>query len=170
VGRGGSVINIKRRFKMNLILWRPDSEVRSLSRTMDRLMEEALTWPVYRPFSFFEDGGYEWLPLDIQKTDDHVVVKASMPGVKLEDVDISISGDVLTIKGEIKSEEETKKAEYVCHERFSGEFSRSVMLPEGLDTEKAEALMENGILTLTIPKSEEAKPKSIKVKATSSKK
>ena len=151
---------------MNLILWRPDSEVTSLSRSMDRLLEESLTWPLYRPSSFFEDGGYQWIPLDIQQTGDHVVVKASLPGVKLEDVDISITGDVLTIKGELKAEEETKKAEYVYQERFSGEFSRSVVLPpEGLDTEKAKAVMENGILTLTIPRSEEAKPKSIKVKA-----
>ena len=59
------------------------------------------------------------MPLDIEQTKDHLVVKASLPGVKLEDVDISISGGVLTIKGEIKEEEETKEAEYVCRERFS---------------------------------------------------
>jgi HSP20 family protein len=132
-------------------------------------MEDVLTWPDYRPFTFFGNGLYEHMPLDIEQTKDQLVIKVSLPGVKLEDVDISISGNVLTIKGETKEEEKTKEAEYVCRERFIGEFSRSLSLPEGLDTEKAEAVMANGILTLTIPKSEEAKPKSIKVKALASK-
>jgi HSP20 family protein len=155
---------------MNLILWKPESEVTSLGRSMNRLLSESLAWPLYRPFSFFEDGGYQWMPVDIQQTEKNVVVKASIPGVKLEDVDISFTDRVLTIKGETKEEEETKEGEYVYKESYSGEFSRSVELPEGLNVEKAEAVMENGVLTLTVPRLEEAKPKSIKVKATSPKK
>jgi HSP20 family protein len=142
---------------MSLILWEP-TEVRSLSRNMDSLMRESMAWPLYGPFSlFFEDGRDQWMPIDIQHTEDDVVVKASLPGVKLDDVDISISGDTLTIKGEIQADEETKQGEYVCRERFIGQFCRSVDLPEGLDADKTEAVMDDGILTLTIPRSEAAK-------------
>jgi HSP20 family protein len=93
-----------------------------------------------------------------------VVVKASLPGVKPEDVDITISGDTLTIKGETKTEEEVKREDYLYQERRYGSFSRTIALPSSLQTDKAEATFENGVLTLTIPKIEEVKPKTIKVK------
>ena len=153
----------------NIVLYRP-SELTGWGRAIDRMLSDSLTWPLYEPFSFFGDDRHLFMPVDVQQTKDSVVVKASLPGIKLEDLDISICDGVLTIKGETKGEEETKEAEYVYKESFNGEFCRSVGLPEGLDTEKAEGFMENGILTLTIPRLEEAKPKSIKVKATSSKK
>ena len=155
---------------MSLILWRPEGVVTSLGRTMGCMLRESMTWPLYEPFSFFGDDEHFFMPIDIEQTKDSVVVKASLPGVKLEEIDISVTDNVLTLKGETKAEEETKEAEYVYKESFSGEFSRSMKLPQGLDTEKAEGTMEDGILTLTIPRLEEAKPKSIKVKATSSKK
>ena len=155
---------------MSLILWRPEGEVTSLGRSVESMLRESMTWPLYEPFSFFGDDEHFFMPIDIEQTKDSVVVKASLPGVKLEEVDISVTDNVLTLKGETKAEEETKEAEYIYKESFSGEFCRSVKLPEGLDTEKAEGTMENGILTVTIPRLEEAKPKSIKVKATSSKK
>jgi HSP20 family protein len=97
------------------------------------------------------------------QTADEVVIKASLPGVKPEDVDITVSGDTVTIKGETKTEEEIKREDYLYQERRYGVFSRSVRLPGSMQMDKAEAVFENGVLKLTIPKAEEAKPKSIKV-------
>ena len=88
-----------------------------------------------------------------------------MPGIKPEEVNIDITGDTLTIKGETKAKQEIKKENYLYQERRYGTFSRSVALPGGLKPDRAEATMEDGVLTLTIPKAEELKPKSIKVKA-----
>ena len=136
-----------------LVLYRP-SELTGLRR----MLRESLSWPLYEPFTFFGDDGRMFMPVDIQQTKDNVIVKSVLPGVKLEDVDISIEDCVLTIKGEIK------EAEYIHRESFTGDFCRSVTLPDGLDADKAEATMENGVLTVTIPRLEEAKPKSIKVK------
>lgn len=156
----------KEEIKMtSVVLWEPISETRTLS-AMNRMLEETLSWPLYhyhRPHSFFADGA-RLMPIDIYDSGDNVIVKASLPGVKLEDVDITIRDNFLTIKGEFKTEKELEKAESVCQERFSGEFTRSVTLPEGLNTDKAEAVMDQGVLTLTIPKSEEVRPKSIRVK------
>ena len=84
--------------------------------------------------------------------------------MKPEDIDITISGNTLTISGETKEEEEVKEENYIRRERRNGSFSRSVMLPEGLESDKAEATFEDGVLTLTIPKAPEAKPKVIKIK------
>jgi len=145
----------------SLIKWEPFSDLVSLRDAMDRLFEESFVrmrgWP-----SLF---GAETLAIDMYETPDSVVIKTAVPGVKPEDIDISITGDVLTIKGETKVEEKVEKENYICQERRYGAFQRSVPLPGSLLTDKAEATFENGILTLTIPKSEEAKPKAIKVRA-----
>jgi HSP20 family protein len=98
------------------------------------------------------------------QTDKDVVVKATLPGVNAEDVDISISGDLLTIKGEHSEEEEVDEGDYIHRERRIGTFSRSVSLPVSVDSNKADAVFDNGILTLTLPKKEAAKPKKIKAK------
>ena len=147
----------------SLIKWEPFSDLVSLRDAMDRLFEESFVrmrgWP-----SLF---GAETLAIDMYETPDSVVIKTAVPGVKPEDIDISITGDVLTIKGETKVEEKVEKENYICQERRYGAFQRSVPLPGSLLTDKAEATFENGILTLTIPKSEEAKPKAIKVRAKS---
>lgn len=92
-------------------------------------------------------------------------MKAALPGLKPEDVSIDITGETLTIKGESKAEQEVKEKDYLYQERRYGAFSRSVVLPSGLKSDKAEATMEDGVLTLTMPKAEEVKPKAIKVKA-----
>ncbi len=93
------------------------------------------------------------------------MVKATLPGLKPEDVTIDITGEMLTIKGETKAEQEIKREDYLYQERRYGAFSRSVILPSGLKTDKSQATMEDGVLTLTIPKAEQVKPKAIKVKA-----
>ena len=146
---------------VRLIRYNPFTRMASLERAMDRLFDERFFIP-YRLFSFGTD---ENTPIDMYNTDKEVVVKAALPGVKPEKVDVSITDDTLTIKGETKAEEKIEREDYLYREHRYGAFCRSVALPSRLKTEKAEASFENGILTLTIPKSAEAKPKQLKVKA-----
>ncbi len=145
----------------SLIHWDPFGELMSLRQAMDRLFEESFVHPTGILASLREGP----VPaLDIYETDGAVVVKASVPGMKPEDIDITITGDVLTIKGEAKTEEEIKKENYHRQERRYGAFTRTVELPPQLQTDRAEATFEQGVLTLTIPKAEEIKPKAIKIK------
>ena len=146
---------------MNLIRWQPFSDMVTLRQAMDRLFEDSFVRPT-RFTSLFGEGAE--MPIDIYQTDEDVVVKASVPGIKPEEVEITITSDTLTIKGETKTEEEVKKENYFRKERSYGAFSRSILLPSSLQTDKAEATFENGVLTLTIPKAEESKPKQIKIK------
>nr|MBC7245595.1 Hsp20/alpha crystallin family protein [Chloroflexota bacterium] len=143
----------------SLIKWEPFSDLISLRDAMDRLFEESFVRMRGLPTLW----GAETLALDMYETPDSVVVKTAVPGVKPEDIEITITGDILTIKGETKAEEKVEKANYIRQERRYGAFQRSVQLPGALVSDKAEATFENGVLTLTIPKSEEAKPKTIKV-------
>ena len=142
--------------------WHPFTDLMSLRQAMDRLFEDSFV----RPSRTLEALSEVAAPaLDIYQTPSEVVVKAALPGVKPEDVNIDITGETLTVKGERKAEQEIKKEDYLYQERRYGTFSRSVVLPSGLKTDKAEATMEDGVLTLNIPKAEEVKPKAIKVKA-----
>lgn len=143
---------------MAITRWEPFRELVSLRQAMDRLFDESFVRP-FRP-----GAGAEEPALDMYQTADDVVIKASLPGVKPEDVDVTITGDTVTIKGETKTEEEIKREDYLYQERRYGAFSRSVRLPGSLQTDKAEAVFENGVLKLTIPKAEESKPKTVKVK------
>lgn len=147
---------------MSIIRWEPFRELISLREAMDRLFEESFVRPRRGWLAPLEE---EVLAIDIYETDDDVVVKTAVPGVKPEDIDITITGDTLTIKGETKAEEEIKRENYIRQERRYGAFTRSVSLPSGLESDKAEANFENGLLTLTIPKAEEVKSRTIKVKA-----
>lgn len=141
--------------------WQPFSELMSLRQAMDRLFEDSFV----RPSRMLAALGEVAVPaLDVYQTPEAVVVKATLPGVKPEDVNIDITGETLTIRGETKAEQEVEKQNYLYQERRYGAFSRTVVLPSGLKPDKAEASMEDGVLTLTIPKAEEMKPKAIKVK------
>jgi HSP20 family protein len=142
--------------------WQPFSELMSLRQVMDKLFEDSFVRPSRALAAL---GEVTVLALDVYQTPNEVVVKATLPGLKPEDVSIDITGETLTIRGESKAEEEVKRENYLYQERRYGSFSRSVVLPSGLKPDKAEATMEDGVLTLTIPKSEEVKPKAIKVKA-----
>jgi len=142
--------------------WHPFTELMSLRQAMDRLFEDSFVRPSHVLTSLGEVAAPA---LDVYQTPSEVVVKAALPGVTSEDVSIDITGDTLTVKGESKAEQEVKREDYLYQERRYGAFSRSVVLPGGLKSDKAEATMEDGVLTLTIPKAEEVKPKSIKVKA-----
>ncbi len=145
-----------------LVRWDPFREVVSLREAMDRLLDEAFT----RPLSLSLGENLAWMPqIDMYQTEDKVVVKATVPGVKPEDLHITVTGDVLTIRGEVKQEEEIKDASYHIRERRYGTFSRSLPLPVPVVIDKAKAEFENGILTLTLPKAEEVRPKTIEVKA-----
>jgi HSP20 family protein len=95
----------------------------------------------------------------------NLIVKTEMPGINKEDVDISLEGDILTLKAEKKEEEVTEEADYYAREVRYGNYSRSVKLPFRINNEKIEATLENGVLELKLPKAEEAKPKKIEVKS-----
>jgi len=134
----------------------------SLRDAMDRLFEESFLRP---DFFGFGESPARALPLDMYETDNDVVVKATVPGVKPEDIEVTITGDLLTIKGEYKSEEKTEKRNYLRQERRYGSFCRQVGLPVGVDSNKAKATFEHGVLTLELPKVEAAKAKTVKIVA-----
>jgi HSP20 family protein len=145
----------------NLTRWEPAREMMTLRDAMDRLFDEAFT----RPFSS-GNGGWSSLPaIDLYQTDDDVVVKAALPGFKADEVQINVHGNMLTLKGETKQTEEMKEKTYHLREHRWGSFERSVMLPTTVIADKAKAEFENGILTITLPKAEEVRPKTITVKA-----
>ena len=146
----------------NLVRWEPVRDLVSLREAMDRLFEESFVRPWGGRLAPREAGS---LALDMYETDEAVVVKLAIPGVKPEDIDVSVTGDVLTIKGETKAEEEVKGENYIRRERRYGAFSRSVSIPVTVVSDKGEAEFEDGVLTLTLPKAEEVKPRAIKVKA-----
>ena len=143
----------------NIIRWEPAREMMTLREAMDRLFDDAFT----RPLSL---GGNNWsIPaVDMYQTDNEVVVKAALPGIKADEVQINVTGEVLTIKGETKQENETKEKAYHIREQRWGTFERSLVLPTEVVADKAKADFENGVLTITLPKAEEVKPKTISIK------
>ena len=139
--------------------WRPFEGLSSLRRDMDRLCERFFgeDWGLTR----WRDG---WSPtLDVSETKDNIIVKTELAGVDPEDVDISLTGEVLTLKGEKKKEKEEKEEGYHLMERSYGSFSRSVRLPAEVDQDKVKANYKNGVLKITLPKTEKTKSKAIKV-------
>jgi len=146
----------------SLVRWDPFRDVLSLRRAMDQLFEDSFVTP---RFAWLTPSGTAGFAMDVYETKDEVIVKAALPGIKPEQAEVTISGNTLTIRGEAKEEKEVKEENYICRERHVGSFARSVTLPDGLKADKAEATFENGVLTLKIPKMEEVKPKTIKVKA-----
>ena len=138
--------------------WDPFREAVTLREAMDRLFED--TWvPARRPAAEGERA-YR-LPLDAYVTPDEIVIVANMPGVQAENVEITLEGDTLTIKGERPAPMEN--VDYVLQERPYGMFQRTLNINIPVDSGKAEAKYENGILILTVPKAEASKPKTIQV-------
>ncbi len=145
---------------MEIIPWRPFGEVSSLRKEMDNLWNRFLG-----ETSFPGLVSQEWLPsVDISETKDTLLIKAELPGLEAKDVSITVSGDLLTIKGEKKQEEEKKDEHYYCSERYYGSFQRSIRLPVNINTDKVDATFEKGILQVALPKTEEAKKKEIEIK------
>ncbi len=143
--------------------WRP-FEFDRIRREMDRLWDSFLEG---RPMRRGEEMR-EWLPsIDVSETKTDIVIKAELPGLDPKDIDISMTHDLLTIKGEKKHEKEEKEEKeenYHMIERSYGSFTRSIRLPKEVQSEKIAASFKNGVLKVTLPKSEEAKKKEIKIK------
>jgi HSP20 family protein len=144
--------------------WNPVREMITLREAMDQLMNDR----------YFRDRDHRphaqtWqLPVDAYTSEDAIVIKADVPGLKPEELEVTLEGDVLTIRGELKTRTEDKN--YLLRERASGQFERIMTVNVPIDVNKVEAAFENGVLTLTLPKAEAVKPKQIKINATNGKK
>ena len=143
----------------NLTRWEPVREMMTLRDAMDRLFDDAFTRPL-------NASAVSTIPaIDMYQTDDEVVVKATLPGLTADDdVDITVTGETLTLRGEYKQETEEKQATYHIREQRSGSFERSLLLPTDVKADKASANFENGVLTIARPSAEEVKPRSITIK------
>jgi HSP20 family protein len=142
----------------SLIRWNPIRDAVSMSDMMDRLFNDA--------FLDRRGNGFPVSPdMDVIENDDNIVVKAELPGFKSENVDVRVEGNLLTIRGEYHEESEKKEGQYHLKERRQSSFSRSIPLPVGVNADKAKAEFENGVLTLTLPKHEDAKPRRITIMA-----
>ncbi|MDP9291526.1 MAG: Hsp20/alpha crystallin family protein [Verrucomicrobiota bacterium] len=142
-----------------LATWAPTDRLSSLREEMNRLFD--LSFPGFRRDGELFSG---WSPaLDVFQDKDNVTVKVEVPGMKKEDINIALHDGTLTVSGERKFEEQSGQGENFRSERFFGKFHRSVTLPSAVDSAKVKAAYKDGILTVTLPKSEEAKPKQIEV-------
>lgn len=141
----------------------PLGELVSLRQAMDRLFEDSFVRP--RGFGFTADFGAS-LPLDITNTGDALLVEAALPGVRPEDVEITVEDGTLTIRAESKDEREETQGEVIISEIRRGSMSRTVTLPTGLEPDKASATFENGVLHLTFPRAEAVKPRQIRIDPT----
>ncbi|MGQ9887968.1 MAG: Hsp20/alpha crystallin family protein [Aggregatilineales bacterium] len=143
-----------------IVRWNPFREMAAMQNMMDRIFEE--TW---RPF--FEEGStvLNTLALDLHEEDTQYIVTTELPGVKAENIHVKLDGDYLMIEGEIPEQVVEKEGRRsLIKERRYGRFSRRMRLPQSVDSDKVSATYENGVLTLTLPKSEAVQPKQIPVR------
>ncbi len=146
----------------NLTRFDPFSDMLSLRDTVDRLFDERL----YRPLAWRAADGDGLMPaLDVRQNADEIIVEVALPGVEPDDVDITITGQTLAIRGEMKADQQVEGDTYLYRERRNGTFHRQLQLPVRVTGDSAEATFEHGVLTLRIPKAEEVKPRQIQVKA-----
>jgi HSP20 family protein len=146
----------------NITRYDPFGEMVTLRQAMDRLFEDSFVSPLsWRTLN----GEASTAALDVHQTDDEIVVSAALPGLKPEDVDITITGQTLSIRGEFKADEKINRDQYLYRERRWGSFNRQLQLPVRVQGDAATATFENGVLTLRIPKAEEVKPRQIEIKA-----
>ena len=145
-----------------LVRWDPFAEFGSLRRAMDRLFED------YAPTRSVRGEGAELtFPVDLSESENEIVVKAVLPGIKPEDVDLTVNEGVLTLRGVAKSESTEEKENFYRREIRYGSFARSLPLPSRVDQGKADAEFKDGILTVRLPKAQDARPQSIKIKGAS---
>lgn len=137
----------------------PIRDVLSMRQAMDRLFDDD-----FRPLHWLS-GGFEGpaLPLDVTADADSMTIEAALPGIKPEDVEITVENATVTISGKTAEERKAEEGSYVVQEIRRGNFSRTVTLPTGLEADKATATFENGILRLEIPKAEQMKPRQIRI-------
>ena len=133
-----------------------------MDRVFDRFWDASLDdffWPTA------EDLGTDWqLALDLVETDKAFIVKASVPGINVDDLDVSLSGDVLTVQGKIEMDEAVERGQYYVRERRYGRFARSVLLPSPVKASKVKAEIKHGILTIHLPKSKSLQPRTKRIK------
>jgi HSP20 family protein len=147
---------------MSIIRWDPFDEIMSMRESMDRLFEDFFS---RRPRNA---GPLVWQPaVEISETDNDIVVKAELPGIDPKNVEVNVTGDGLTIKGEAKTEQEEKKRNYYRRELRYGAFQRTVALPIEVKGEEAKATFRHGILEVKVPKAERVRPKTVKVEVDS---
>jgi HSP20 family protein len=146
---------------MALIRWDPFREISALQERMNRLFSEVAR---RSPVAEEEMVQGAWIPpVDIFETGDSIVIKAELPGISKEDITLEVKENTLTIKGEKKFEKDVKEESYHRVERSYGAFQRAFSLPGTVQQDKVKAKFRDGILEVTLPKAEEAKPKQIKV-------
>jgi len=147
---------------MVLQRWDPYRDLRQMEDTMNRLWRGFGGSPSYR------EGAEDWnILIDVIQKPDSIVVKASMPGVETNAIDLTVEDNVLTLKAERKFETEGENAQYLIQERPVGSFYRAIRLPDTVDTNKIQSFYENGVLNIELPKAEEKKKKQIKVQVKS---
>ena len=146
---------------MALVRWEPTREVDTLQNEVNRVFD-----------AFFGGGASNatrtrrWVPaMDLVETGDHLVLRADLPGLEQDDVEIEVKDGVLTVSGERKAEHEEKSEGFYRVERSFGTFSRSLTLPKGVDASRVEAEFDKGVLEVRIPKPEEAKPHRVEIGA-----
>jgi HSP20 family protein len=153
-------MNILRWQKPKLTTWQTSGRLPNVLHEIDRLFEEPLS-----ELALSSQVFSGWTPrLDMHEDENNVVVTAELPGMKKEDINLSLHNDCLSISGERRNEWENRQAEVYRAERFTGRFQRTVALPTPVAADKVKALCKDGVLTITLPKAEEAKPKKIDVK------
>lgn len=156
---------------MAIDVWRPGRGIGPWSpfqamEEMERRFDEVFGRPALFPSMWRRQPSAEkaWAPaIDMIEKDDKFIVKAELPGMKKDEIDISVTGNTLTIKGEREAEEEIKEEDYCCCERSYGSFFRSLAIPSSVDTERIEATYKDGVLEIALPKSPEVTPKKIGV-------
>ena len=151
---------------MTMLVRRPSpfDELLSLRQAMDRLFDDSIGRPFARVAGIGTSEGV--LALDVWTDADALTIEASLPGIRPEDVDITIEGNTVTIAGEARTERSEESGSYLVHEIRGGSVSRSVTLPEGLEADRAEATFENGVLTLRVPRAEQVKSRQIRITPT----
>ena len=148
---------------MTIERWDPFSEMLSLRDAMNRLLEESFVWPSQATALA---PGRMGLPIDLRETEDQYVLEAALPGVKPEDIDVSVQGNQLRIQAELKQDEEKKGERYHFRERRYGQFQRSIALPTNVKPDQVACEFQGGVLTVTLPKVEEARPRRIQISGT----
>jgi HSP20 family protein len=147
---------------MALVRWNPARELDALQGEMNRLFSSFFDTPTGAPGNGI--AARRWIPaMDLVETDEHFVLKADLPGMTESDVSIEVESNVLTVAGERKAEHEERHEGYYRIERATGAFSRSLTLPEGINSEAVTASFHNGVLEVRIPKPEQSKPRRIQI-------
>ena len=144
----------------NLVQWDPFREMMTLRSAIDRLFDQTF----FTPGESWQATTWQ-LPLDVAETENEFIVKASVPGINPDDLEITYTNKTLTIKGELKEEKELDEQRYHLRERRWGSFTRSLALPNPVRPDEIKAHYEAGVLTLSLPKAEEARPKRIAVQS-----